>query len=76
MQSSRGRGGGKFNSFFPVLGKIWGGRGGVKNFFPHPNQLSIWAYPENLVKIRLLVQALDEFCGTGREGEGRAGHRA
>ena len=45
----------------------------MKNFFPHPNQLSIWAYPENLVKIRLLVQALDEFCGTAGEGRGRDG---
>ena len=54
----------------------------MKNFFPHPNQLLIWAYPENLVKIRLLVQALDELCrregdgreqqGTGRESIGRS----
>ena len=32
---------------------------GVKNFFPHPNELLIWAYPENLVKIGLLVEAVD-----------------
>ena len=43
---------------------------GVKNFFPYPNYLLIWAYPENLVKIGLLVEALDEFCG--RAGQGRA----
>ena len=46
---------------------------GVKNFFPHPNELLIWAYPENLVKIGLLVEAVDEFCGTGRHGTGRHG---
>ena len=30
-----------------------GGKGGwrVKNFFPHPNELLIWAYPKNLLKI-------------------------
>ena len=54
-----------------------GGRGkggwGVKNFFPHPNQLLIWAYTENLVKIGLVVEAPDEFCGTGREGTGGHG---
>ena len=44
---------------------------GVKNFFPHPNQLSIWAYTENLVKIGLVVEAPDEFCGTA--GHGTAG---
>ena len=38
---------------------FWGEGGvGVKIFFPHPNELLIWAYPENLVKIRLLVQEL------------------
>ena len=37
----------------------------VKNFFPHPNELLIRAYPENLVKIYLLVEALDTFGGTG-----------
>ena len=45
----------------------------VKNFFPHPNELLIWVYPENLVEIGLLVEAPDEFCGTGREGTGREG---
>ena len=34
-----------------------GGLGGAKNFL-HPNKLLIWAYPENLVQIRLLVQEL------------------
>ena len=46
------------------------GGGGVKNFFPHPNELLIWAYPENLVEIGHLVEAVDEFCGTGGEGTG------
>ena len=45
---------------------------GVKNFFPHPNELLIWAYPENLVEIGLLVEALDEFCR--RAGDGMGGH--
>ena len=46
---------------------IWGGRGGggVKNFCPHPNELLIWAYTENLVEIGLLVEAVDTFCSTG-----------
>ena len=29
-----------------------------KKVFQHPNELLILAYPENLVKIRLLVQEL------------------
>ena len=47
------------------------GRVGGKNFFSHPNDLLIWAYPENLVKIGLLSVALDEFCGTAGQGTGR-----
>ena len=43
----------------------------VKNFFPHPNELLIWAYPENLVKIGLAGEAPDELCG--RAGDGRGG---
>ena len=43
--------------------------GGV--FFPHPNELLIWAYPENLVKIGLMVEAMDTFCGTGGHGRAR-----
>ena len=35
--------------------------------------LLIWAYPENLVKIGLLSEAVDTFCGRGREGRGREG---
>ena len=27
--------------------------------------VSQWGYPENLVRIGLLVEAVDEFCGTG-----------
>ena len=45
--------------------------GKIKNFFINPNEYLIWAYPENLVEIRLLVEAVDELCGTGRQG--RAG---
>ena len=48
------------------------GGGGVKNLFPHPNELLIWAYPENFVEIRLVVEAVDELCGRGRDGT--AGH--
>ena len=46
------------------------GRGGVqgKKFFPHLNELLVWIYPENLVEIRLMVEAVDEFCGTAQEG--------
>ena len=40
--------------------------GGGKNFLPHPNKLLIRAYPENLVIIGLLVEAVDTFCGTAR----------
>ena len=41
-------------------GGFWGGglggKGGkVKNFYPHPNELLIGAYPENLVEIGLIV---------------------
>ena len=43
---------------------------GIKNFFPHPNELLIWTYPENLVKIGLMVEAVDEFCSRAREGRG------
>ena len=43
----------------------------VKNFFPHPNELLIWAYPENLVKIGLMVEAMDTLCGMGGEGKGQ-----
>ena len=43
----------------------------VKNFFPHPNELFIWAYPENLIKIGLMVEAMDTLCGTGGHGTGR-----
>ena len=46
-------------------GMGWG-RGGVKILFLHPNELFIWAYPENLVEIGLPVEAVDELCGTGR----------
>ena len=49
-----------------------GAGGGGKNFFTHHNELLIWAYPENLVKIGLLVEAVDTFCGTARDGTARA----
>ena len=48
------------------MGGRRGGREvGVKNVFPYPNELLIWVYPENLVEIRLMVEVLDTFCGTG-----------
>ena len=51
-----------------------GFRGGlrVKKLMSHPNELLIWAYPENLVKIRLLVEAVGNFLwdGTGRGWHG------
>ena len=54
-----------------------GGKGGcgAKNFLPHPSELSIWAFPENLVKIGLLVEAVGNFLrnGMGRHGAGRHG---
>ena len=62
-----------------VEGGFWGGLGGkggwvVKNFFPHPNKLLIWAYPENLVKIGSLEYELWWYLrgrdGTGRDGDG------
>ena len=50
-----------------------GGRGwGVKNVFPHPNESLIWADPDNLVEIRLMVEVLDELGRQeGKEGQGR-----
>ena len=51
------------------------GGAGLKNFFPHPNELLIWAYPENLVEIERLVEAVETFpgTGTGQDGTGRDG---
>ena len=43
----------------------WGG----DYFFPHPNELFIWAYPENLVKFGLLVEAVGNFLQHG-DGNG------
>ena len=40
------------------------------DFFPHPNELLIWAYPENLVKIGLMVEAMDTLCGRAGDGDG------
>ena len=45
---------------------------GLKNFFPHPNKLLIWAFPDNLVK---MVEALDELCGRGGGRDGRGWDR-
>ena len=42
--------------------------------FYNLGELLIWAYPENLVKIGLLVEAVDTFCGTGT-GRGMGTHR-
>ena len=39
--------------------------------FQYPNQLLIWAHPENLVEIRHLVEAVDELCGTGGQDRGQ-----
>ena len=36
---------------------------GVKKIFPHPNELLIWVYPVNLVKIGLLVHELGRGGG-------------
>ena len=35
--------------------------------FPNPNKSFILALPENLVKIGLRAEALEEFCGQGGE---------
>ena len=37
----------------------------IKNFFPHPNELFIWVYPKNLVKMGLIVEVMDTFCSSG-----------
>ena len=41
---------------------LWQGKGkmGVKNFSLHLFELLIWVYPENLVRIRLLVKELEK----------------
>ena len=60
------------------MGSFYFFGGGVKNFFPYPNELLIWAYPENLVEIRLMVKEvvkggdLGSFRGVlgGRGGGG------
>ena len=42
---------------------------GGKKFLPHPNELLIWAYSENLVKIAQLVEVVETFPGDGH-GDG------
>ena len=37
----------------------------IKNFFPYPNELLICAYPKNLVKMGLIVEAVYTFCSSG-----------
>ena len=39
-----------------------------KKFFLHPNELLICAYSKNLVKMGLIVEAMDTFCGSGQQG--------
>ena len=46
---------------------------GVKIFLPNLVHLFDLAFPENLSSIGLMVEAVDEFCGTGRDGTGRDG---
>ena len=41
-----------------VFRGVWEGGWAVKNFFPYPNESFIWAYPENLVKIGLMVKEI------------------
>ena len=50
-----------------------GERTGATNFFPHPNELLIWAYPENLAKIGLVVQNVVKAGEGGFEGTGGGG---
>ena len=42
------------------------GGGEVKNVFTHPKEVLIWAHPENLVKIRLIVQEVVKAGGRGK----------
>ena len=52
-----------------------------KKFFSHPNELFICAYPKNLVKMGLILEAMDTFFGSGYflrqwtagDGRGRKG---
>ena len=47
----------------------------IKNFFPYRNELLICAYPKNLVKMGLIVEAMETFYGRGQQGtagDGRA----
>ena len=54
QESVKGGGVGGFGG-----GGIGEGGCGVNNFFPHPTELLIWAYPVNLVKIGLMVKEED-----------------
>ena len=40
----------------------WGTRGEGKNVFQYTNELLIWTHPENLVKIRLMVEEVVKGC--------------
>ena len=50
-----------------------GGGLGSKKFFPHPNELMLWAYPENLVEIGLLVNAVETFCWMAQDSRAQNG---
>ena len=55
-----------------AFGGVWG-EGGVKNFFPCPNELLNWAHLENLVNIGIMVQELVKMGRSIREAVGEEG---
>ena len=50
--------------------RVWDGGG--KKFFLYPNESLSWAYPDNLVEIRLIVKEIVKQGG-GFQGGGKGG---
>ena len=60
-----------FEFFDPLFSqKSIFGLGGVKFFIPNLDYLLGLNYPEILSSFGLMVEAVDTFCGTARDGTG------